>query len=86
MKLFFCYLAAVNLLCFVLMGMDKRFAIKKRRRIPERVLLGLAALGGCAGEMLAMRLFRHKTLHAAFAAGLPLMTIGYCVLIFLLIM
>lgn len=84
MTIFLLYLAGINVLCFILMGLDKRFAKAKKRRIPEAVLLALAAVGGCAGEMIAMRLFHHKTLHAIFAVGLPIMTLAYSALLFAL--
>lgn len=77
-RLFLLWLTIANVLDFFLMLADKRFAEAQKRRLPERVLLGLAALGGSAGAMFAMRLFRHKTLHARFSVGLPLMTLGWC--------
>ena len=66
------YLILVNALGFVLMLADKRKARKKKWRIPEAVLLGTAVLGGSAGCLLGMYLFRHKTRHLSFFAGLPL--------------
>ncbi len=65
------YLAAINLAAFLVMGWDKRAAIGRRRRVPERTLLLLAALGGSVGAWLAMRVFRHKTLHNRFRFGVP---------------
>ena len=40
--------------------------------MPEKTLLILSALGGSVGALLAMRAFRHKTLHKAFRFGVPL--------------
>ena len=57
------YLLAANLLTFVTYGIDKYKARHKKWRIPEATLLLLAALGGSIGALLAMRVFRHKTLH-----------------------
>lgn len=54
-------MAAVSLLEFCLYGADKGAAKRGARRIPERVLLGLAWCGGAAGAMLGMFVFRHKT-------------------------
>ena len=65
------YLAAWNLLGFVLMGIDKRLAVTRRRRIPEKRLFAAAALGGAAGAILGMLLFHHKTRHRSFQIGLP---------------
>jgi uncharacterized membrane protein YsdA (DUF1294 family) len=62
---------AANLLTFVTYGIDKYKARHKKWRIPEAMLLLLAALGGSIGALLAMRLFRHKTLHRKFRYGIP---------------
>ena len=69
-------LAAVNLLDFVLMGVDKAKARRGAWRIPESTLLLFAILGGSVGGILGMLLFRHKTRHAAFALGLPLILLA----------
>jgi len=66
------WLAAVNILAFALMGADKARAKKQgARRIPERRLFLVAALGGSAGAILGMRLFRHKTERWYFVWGMP---------------
>lgn len=39
---------------------------------PELTLLGLAAIGGSVGALVAMKLFHHKTLHLKFKYGVPL--------------
>ena len=66
------WLLAANLIAFALMGRDKALAKREsRRRIPERVLFLSALLGGSAGAILGMQLFRHKTRHWYFAAGMP---------------
>ena len=65
----------INAVSFTVLGLDKLFAIRHRRRIPEATLLALALLFGAAGELLAMVVFRHKTLHKKFYLGLPLILI-----------
>ena len=50
---------------------DKLRARKKRWRIPEAVLMGVAVFGGSVGVMLGMYAFRHKTRHIKFAIGVP---------------
>lgn len=69
------YLAAVNILLCLLMGLDKLFAKLQRRRIPEKTLFLLAIIGGGLGGTLGMYSFRHKTRHTAFAIGFPALTI-----------
>ena len=67
-------LLAVNLLTFIAYGHDKwkaQHPRRSRRRTPEATLLLLAALGGSPGALLAMNLFRHKTLHRKFTIGVP---------------
>ena len=65
------YLLAVNLLTFIIYGIDKWKSRHNRWRIPEATLLLLAALGGSIGALLAMRAFRHKTQHKKFRYGVP---------------
>ena len=66
------YLLCLNLLAFLLCAWDKRLARQHRWRIPERALLAFAWLGGAAGMLLAMHLFRHKTQHRKFTILVPL--------------
>lgn len=67
------YLLIINALSLALMLIDKRKAKKRRWRIPERVLLGVSAIGGSLGGLIGMYLFRHKTKHPPFAIGIPVM-------------
>ena len=75
MKLLLVYLLIINALGFLLMLMDKHFAKKNKRRIPEATLLGVAALGGSLGSLGGMYLVRHKTLHIKFTLGIPLILV-----------
>ena len=67
------WLACINAAAFVMFRADKQRARKKQRRIPEKHLLAAGLLGGAAGALLAMHLYRHKTRKPKFAAGLPLL-------------
>lgn len=60
------WLVGINITTFVYYGYDKRRAVTNRSRVPEVVLHGLALAGGTLGAILAMRLFRHKTLKPSF--------------------
>lgn len=61
----------LNIVTFVVYGIDKLKAKKGWWRISERTLLLLAFLGGSIGARMAMQMFRHKTQHAAFKYGVP---------------
>ncbi|MFG6116474.1 DUF1294 domain-containing protein [Halobacillus sp. MO56] len=80
------YVCTVNVLAFVMMGFDKHRARRQKQRIPEKQLWGVALLGGALGGSLGMQHFRHKTKHAAFKFGFPLLVVleaiivGYLVL------
>ena len=65
------WLAGVNVVTFILYGVDKSRAKKGRWRIPEKTLLLLPLLGGSVGGILGMQLFRHKTKHKTFTVGFP---------------
>jgi len=67
------HLAAINLLAFILCGADKWKARRDRWRIPEAILLWLAALGGSVGLLIGMSAFRHKIRKPAFFLGVPAM-------------
>jgi uncharacterized membrane protein YsdA (DUF1294 family) len=80
------YLVIMNAAAFFMMRSDKIRAIhNRRRRIPERKLLGVSAMGGSLGGYAAMRMFRHKTKHASFAIGIPVLLIIHLAIALLLI-
>lgn len=64
------YLAAINLVTFAAFWSDKRAAVRRERRFPERSLLLMAALGGAAGAVLGQHLLRHKTRKEPFRTQL----------------
>ena len=69
------YLLAADVLALLLMFSDKRRAKRGDRRIPEAALFLAALLGGALGGTVGMFLFRHKTRHAAFRVGFPLIAL-----------
>ncbi len=85
MEILLVYLSLINAAAFLLMLTDKQKARKKKWRIPERVLLGTAALGGSLGAFAAMHIFHHKTLHKRFSIGLPLMLVLHTAILLWLI-
>ncbi len=65
------YYLCVNLLVFACFGMDKYRARNQFWRIPEKVLLALALIGGGAGALAGMRIFHHKTRKLLFRIVVP---------------
>ncbi|MDF2942426.1 MAG: putative rane protein [Herbinix sp.] len=76
------YLVLMSLVGFAMMGVDKRKAIKKAWRIPERTLLITAFVGGGIGSFLGMYAFRHKTKHAKFIVLFPVAAALYVYLLY----
>ena len=72
MKEILLYLAAINVVTFLVYGLDKWKAKQGAWRIKESTLLLLAAVGGSVGALLGMQVFRHKTKHLQFTVGVPL--------------
>ena len=65
------YIAAVNLVGFAAMGIDKHKAKTGSYRIPEATLFILALIGGSIGSVVGMFFFRHKTRHWYFLVFMP---------------
>ena len=67
------WLILINIVTFVVFGLDKLLAKhpRFRQRVPEKNLLLLAVVGGSVGALLGMLVFRHKTLHRVFRVGVP---------------
>ncbi len=75
------YLVVMNVIGFIIMGVDKRKAVKHKWRIPEKTLFLVAILGGSLGGIFGMQLFRHKTKHTYFRIGFPAIFIVQVLLI-----
>ena len=70
------WLLGINLVTFFAFGLDKLKAKRKVnkesvRRLPEKTLFLLAAVGGSIGALLGMKVWHHKTLHKSFRFGIP---------------
>ena len=70
-KILLIYLAIMNIVAFLTYGLDKWKAKKDKWRVPEKVLLLMAAVGGSIGAFLGMRIFHHKTQKWKFKLGVP---------------
>ena len=77
------YLLIMNIIAFIIYGIDKWKAQKKRWRISEKMLLFLAIIGGSAGALVGMYIFHHKTLHKKFTIGVPLILMIQVILFYL---
>lgn len=65
----------MNLTGFFIMGADKNRAKKNLYRISESTLWNVAFFGGAIGATAGMKHYRHKTKHAQFKYGLPILAI-----------
>ena len=78
------YLIVINVVTFLVYGIDKWRAKKGKWRISEATLLLLAVIGGSIGAWLGMKVWHHKTMHKKFKYGVPavliiqIILIGYC--------
>lgn len=75
------YLIVINIVTFLVYGIDKWKAKQGCWRISEATLLILAVIGGSIGALLGMKVWRHKTMHKKFKYGLPLILIIQIILI-----
>ena len=55
------YLIGINILAFIVYGIDKYNAVHKKYRISEYSLLIISVFGGSIGALLGMLVFHHKT-------------------------
>lgn len=76
------YLAVVNILTFIVFGVDKMNAKSNRQRVRIVTLLGLAFIGGSVGALIGMYGFHHKTKKAYFTVGVPLILLMQVVVLF----
>lgn len=83
LQYFLYILLVINLITFVLYGIDKWKAIHHKWRIPEHTLLGFAAAFGSAGALLGMLFFHHKTQKPKFRFSVPVMLVIQAIIIML---
>ena len=70
------YLAAISLISIIVCIYDKIAAKHNpKHRTRERTLLLLSAIGGSVAMLACMLLIRHKTKHAKFMVGIPVIIV-----------
>ena len=69
------YIGLTSLFSFVIMGIDKRKAVKGAYRISEKFLFTCAFAGGSAGILAGMYIFRHKIRRWKFKLGIPVILV-----------
>ena len=83
-KILLWYLLIINIITFIVFGLDKLKAISKKYRYKIITLLGLCFLGGGVGGLLGMYVFRHKTKVNYFTKGIPLIILMQLVILIFL--
>jgi uncharacterized membrane protein YsdA (DUF1294 family) len=63
----------INVVMFVIVGIDKRRASRNEFRVSEKILLMGGFFGGAGGVLSAMVAFRHKTQKKIFRIGMPIL-------------
>ncbi|NSL51532.1 DUF1294 domain-containing protein [Calidifontibacillus erzurumensis] len=71
MKILFGFLLILNIIGFLMMGIDKKRSQKSQWRVPEKRFWILGILGAGIGLYAGMKVYRHKTKHRAFTVGMP---------------
>ena len=66
------FIFSINVVTFIVYGIDKLKAKNGKWRIPESTLLLLAIVGGSIGAWGGVKVWHHKTMHKKFKYGIPL--------------
>ena len=66
------WVLSASVATFLAFGWDKGAARRGGNRIPESALLWLSFVGGTPGALVAMPLFRHKTVKGSFRRNMGL--------------
>jgi uncharacterized membrane protein YsdA (DUF1294 family) len=82
--IFYLVLAAINLVAFILVGIDKKRSVENSERIREVYLFFIAIFFASLGVFLGMLFFRNKTRKIYFLLGIGLLIIEQALLLTLL--
>lgn len=79
------YFALISVISVAVTVYDKAVSkIEGHRRVPEKTLITLSVLGGSAAMLATMLLIRHKTKHAKFMVGIPIIILFQVIVIYYL--
>ena len=65
------YFILINITGFIIAGLDKYWAIRKKWRMAEKRFLLLAVMGGGLGVFTGCLIFNHKIRNRKFMIGIP---------------
>ena len=82
--IFYILLVIVNLIGFVLVGLDKKRSTGEHDRVPEVYLFVIAIFFASLGVLVGMYFFHHKTRKIYFPIGLGLLMLEQIALLVLL--
>ncbi len=71
------YFIIINVIAFLMYGIDKAKAAAGSWRISEATLICIAVLGGFIGAWIGMKVWHHKTQKLKFQVFIPLITIAW---------
>lgn len=76
------YFIVISLVSVIYTIVDKKLAVKEKRRVSEKTLFILAGLGGSIAMFITMKKIRHKTRKRRFMIGLPIIFMLQVAIIF----
>lgn len=77
------YLLLINIISFIIYGIDKFLSIKHWYRISEFILLCFGFIGGVIGSLIGMYLFRHKVKKIKFKIFLFIYSLLWFAIVYL---
>lgn len=75
------YFIIVNIISFIIFGIDKKRSMKKKYRISEFSLFILSIVGGCFGSLFGMYYYHHKNRKLNFSLGIPIISIIWLIIL-----
>lgn len=79
------YLILINIITFFYFGIDKTRSELFKKRISEKILWFLTAIGGSLGALGGMRFFHHKTKKSSFQAGIAIILALQIIILYFLL-